>query len=122
MLAGTSTDVDNLQPSGYGGDPNSFVIGKVLIKTANYAHFLYKDDMPADSVKCEILYSVEDEGEILLEWDSAISELSMKVFVDMTDLVEEKKKCAKDLVAKLERVNHPNILNFIEPAIFLDKI
>lgn len=62
------------------------MIGKSLFNTQHYSFFLYKKRLPAECVKPDILYSTKDEGEILIEWDSAANKLSMKVFVDITNV------------------------------------
>jgi hypothetical protein len=67
-------------------------------------------------VKPDIIYSIKDEGEILVEWDTTIKKLSMKVFVDFTNVYQNKHKYALELAARLEKIKHPNILNFLEPA------
>lgn len=73
-------------------------------------------------MKPDILYSTRDEGEILIEWDVATNKLAMKVFVDITNVFEQKHKYAIDMVSKLESVNHPNILNFLEPSTLINEI
>lgn len=61
----------------------------------------------------DILYSTKDEGEILIEWDSALKELSMRIFVDITGVGSKTLKYAANLVSKLEKVNHPNVMNLL---------
>ncbi len=78
--------------------------------------------MPARTLKPDILYSTKDEGEILIEWDSQLQVLAMRIFVDITNVYQKKHKYAMNLVSKLEQVNHPNIMNLLEPAILIDEI
>ena len=78
--------------------------------------------MPARTLKPDILYSTKDEGEILIEWDSTLQVLAMRIFVDITNVYQKKHKYAMNLVSKLEQVNHPNIMNLLEPAILIDEI
>jgi hypothetical protein len=46
----------------------------------------------------------------------------MRIFVDITNVFQKKHKYAMNLVSKLEQVNHPNILNFLEPVMLIDEI
>jgi hypothetical protein len=55
-------------------------------------------------VKPDIIYSIKDEGEILVEWDTTIKKLSMKVFVDFTNVYQNKHKYALELAARLEKI------------------
>ena len=103
-------------------DPNSLVIGKALFNTQHYSFFLYKQVMPSKQVKPDILYSTKDEGEILIEWDELHNQLSMRIFVDITNVYQKKHKYAVNLISKLEQVNHPNILNLLEPVNLIDEI
>jgi serine/threonine protein kinase len=98
------------------------VIGKALFNTQHYSFFLYKQCVPAPSLKPDILYSTKDEGEILIEWDSDTKQLCMRIFVDITNVYSKKHKYAMNLVSKLEQVNHPNILNLLEPVMLIDVI
>jgi|688.fasta_scaffold122170_3 hypothetical protein len=46
----------------------------------------------------------------------------MRIFVDITNVYSKKHKYAMNLVSKLEKVNHPNILNLLEPVIQIEVI
>jgi len=46
----------------------------------------------------------------------------MRIFVDITNVFQKKHKYAMNLVSKFEQVNHPNIMNLLEPAILIDEI
>lgn len=83
---------------------------------------MYKQVEPAISIKPDILYSTKDEGEILIEWDSEAKQLCMRIFVDITNVYSKKHKYAMNLVQKLEQVNHPNVLNLLEPVMLIDEI
>ena len=78
--------------------------------------------MPPTSISPDILYSTKDDGEILIEWDSKHKQMAMRIFVDITNVYSKKQKYAMNLVSKLEKVNHPNILNLLEPVILIDMI
>jgi hypothetical protein len=103
-------------------DPNALVIHKSLFTSQHYSFFLYKNTPPTPFVKPDILYSTKDEGEILIEWDTQNEELTMRIFVDISNLYESKHTFAMDLVSRLERVSHPNLLNILEPVMHIDEI
>lgn len=94
-----------------------------LFSPRHYAFYYYKQqEMPSQFVKPDILYSTEGEGEILIEWDSEAEELSMRIFVDISNLKESRHNFIRDLVSRLERVSHPNIMKITEPAKFINEI
>ena len=70
----------------------------------------------------DILYSMKDEGEILIEWNAVINQLSMCIFVDISGDPPEKISYAIELVSKLEQVKHPNLLSLLEPAVLINEI
>lgn len=119
---GASPAVSNQQAADLQNDPNSLVIHKALFNTQHYSFFLYKMDMPSEFIKPDILYSTKEEGEILIEWDSQANDLTMRIFVDISNLFESKHSYAMDLVSRLERVSHPNILNILEEVGLIDEI
>lgn len=67
-------------------DPNSLVIGKALFNTQHYSYFFYRQTPLNRATLPDILYSTKDEGEILIEWDSLLKDLSMRIFIDITGM------------------------------------
>lgn len=119
---GASPAVNKQQAADPRNDPNSLVIGKALFNTQHYAYFLYKHTPLNCTTMPDIIYSTKDEGEILIEWNSAIKELTMRIFVDIANLDSKMQRYATHLVSKLEKINHPSIMNLLQPAILVDEI
>lgn len=78
----------------------------------------------ASLLKClpDIIYSQLDDGEILIEWYAETEQLFMLTFVDLTNIYSQKQGSAQDLMNLLENMQHPNLLNIVQPCIMLDNI